>query len=89
VIRLNIPALSGDVRKKMVARTKELAEEAKVALRNIRRDANKAIEQAEKDKVIGEDERDALKEEVQDLLKKREAEIDTAARSKEAEVLGD
>src|SRR5690606_12165669 len=63
VIRLNIPALSGDVRKKMVARTKELAEEAKVALRNIRRDANKAFEQAEKDKVIGEDERDALKNE--------------------------
>lgn len=89
VIRLNIPALSGDVRKKMVARTKELAEEAKVALRNIRRDANKAIEQAEKDKLIGEDERESWKEEVQDLLKKREAEIDAAARAKEAEVMGD
>ncbi len=89
VIRLNIPALSGDVRKKMVARTKELAEEAKVALRNIRRDANKAIEQAEKEKEIGEDEREGLKEEIQDLLKKREGEIDAAARAKEAEVMSD
>ena len=42
VIRLNIPPLSGEVRRKMVARTKELAEETKVAIRNIRRDANKA-----------------------------------------------
>src|SRR5690606_1694363 len=80
VIRLNIPDLSGEVRKKMVARTKELAEEAKIALRNIRRDANKAFEQAEKDKLIGEDERDALKEEIQELLKKREAEIDASAK---------
>ena len=39
VIRLNIPPLSGDVRRKMVARTKELAEEMKVAVRNVRRDA--------------------------------------------------
>jgi ribosome recycling factor len=89
VIRLNIPSLSGDVRKKMVARTKELAEEAKVALRNIRRDANKAIEQAEKDKLIGEDERESWKNEVQELLKKREAEVDAAARAKETEVMGD
>ena len=39
VIRLNIPPLSGEVRRKMVARTKELTEETKVAIRNIRRDA--------------------------------------------------
>ena len=50
VIRLNIPPLSGEVRRKMVARTKELAEETKVAVRNIRRDANKQAEQEQKDK---------------------------------------
>src|SRR5262245_38611854 len=50
VIRINIPPLSGDIRKKMVARIKELAEEAKVSIRSIRRDANKAADQAEKDK---------------------------------------
>jgi ribosome recycling factor len=89
VIRLNIPPLSGDVRKKMVARTKELAEEAKIAIRNIRRDANKAVEQAEKDKEIGEDERDTIKNEVQELTKKYETEVDNAAKAKEAEVMDD
>src|SRR3989304_6206079 len=43
-IRLYIPPLSGEVRRKMVARTKELSEEAKVAVRNIRRDANTAAD---------------------------------------------
>ncbi len=89
VIRLNIPPLSGDVRKKMVARTKELAEEAKVSIRNIRRDANKAIDQAEKDKEIGEDQRDTIKDEVQELTKKYEGEVDDAAKAKEAEVMDD
>ncbi|HEX6961308.1 MAG TPA: ribosome recycling factor, partial [Lacipirellula sp.] len=55
VIRLNIPPLSGDVRKKMVARTKELSEEAKVAIRNVRRDANKSADQSEKDGALSED----------------------------------
>lgn len=87
VIRLNIPPLSGDVRKKMVSRTKDLAEEAKVSIRNIRRDANKAIDQAQKDKEIGEDDRDSLKEEVQELTKKHEGEVDAAAKAKEAEVM--
>lgn len=87
VIRLNIPPLSGDVRKKMVARTKELAEDAKVAIRNVRRDANKAVDTAAKDKTIGEDIRDAVKEEVQEMTKKYEAEVDAAARAKEAEVM--
>ena len=87
VIRLNIPPLSGDVRKKMVARTKELAEEAKISIRNIRRDANKAIDQAQKDKEIGEDERDSTKEEVQELTKKYEGDVDSAAKAKEAEVM--
>ena len=59
VIRLNIPPLSGDVRRKMVARTKELAEEMKVAVRNVRRDANKQADTEEKDKDLTEDECEA------------------------------
>src|SRR3954465_2752317 len=55
VIRLNIPPLSGDVRKKMVARTKELSEEAKIAIRNVRRDGNKHAETEEKAKSLSED----------------------------------
>ena len=52
VIRINVPALSTEVRRKMVSRIKELAEEAKVSIRSIRRDANKAAEQAQKDKTL-------------------------------------
>src|SRR5688572_2330030 len=55
LIRINIPPLSTEVRKKMVSRIKELAEESKIAIRNVRRDANKAAEQEEKDKVLTED----------------------------------
>jgi ribosome recycling factor len=87
VIRLNIPALSTEVRKKMVTRIKELAEEAKVSLRNIRRDANKAADQAEKDKEITEDDRDAMKEEVQELIKKYEDMASKAAEAREKEVM--
>ncbi len=86
VIRLNIPALSGEVRKKMIARTKELTEEAKVAVRNVRRDANKAIDQLEKDKAISEDDSKAAKEEVQELTKKFENQASDLAKAKEAEV---
>jgi ribosome recycling factor len=89
VIRLNIPALSGEVRRKMVARTKELTEEAKVAIRNIRRDANKAADQEEKDKTLSEDDRDETKKEVQDLTKKFEDRANDLAKAKEAEVTED
>ena len=89
VIRLNIPPLSGEVRKKMVARTKELTEETKVAIRNIRRDANKAAEQEEKDKALSEDDLKAAQADVQDLTKKFEEKASEAAKAKEAEVMND
>src|SRR5437868_4384584 len=69
MIRLTVPAMSGEQRQKMVARIKKSAEEAKVAIRNVRRDANKALDQSEKAKEMTEDERDKGKEEVQALLK--------------------
>lgn len=87
IIRINIPALSTDVRKKMVARIKELAEESKIAIRSIRRDANKVIDTAEKDKDISEDDRDRLKEEIQELTKKFEAAATEAAKAREADVM--
>jgi ribosome recycling factor len=89
MIRLNVPALSTEVRKKMVSRIKELSEESKVSIRNIRRDANKAADQGEKDKELTEDDRDRLKEKVQDLTKKFESQADEMAKSREVEVLGD
>src|SRR5918999_538996 len=48
MIRLTVPPMSGEQRQKMVARIKKSGEEAKVACRNIRRDANKHFDQAEK-----------------------------------------
>jgi ribosome recycling factor len=87
VIRLNIPPLSGEVRRKMVARTKELAEETKVAVRNIRRDANKDAEQEQKDKTITEDDLKSCKDEVQELTKKFEDRANDLAKAKESEVM--
>lgn len=89
LIRINIPALSTEVRKKMVGRIKDLGEESKVSIRNIRRDANKAADQAEKDKEISEDIRDDTKEEVQNLTKKCEDQVSDLAKKREAEVMED
>ena len=89
LIRINIPPLSGEVRRKMVTRIKELAEEARVSIRNIRRDANKAADQAEKDKAISEDVRDDTKKEIQELTKKFEDQVNELAKAREAEVMED
>ncbi len=89
IVRLNIPPLSTEVRKKMVSRIKELGEEAKIAIRNIRRDGNKAAEQAEKEKVLGKDSRDDLKDEIQELTKKYEKTVTEMAKARESEVLDD
>ena len=89
IIRLNIPPLSTEVRKKMVVRIKELAEEARIAIRNIRRDTNKAIDAAQKAKEITEDDRDRLKEDVQELTKKFEGIVNELAEAREAEVMGE
>ncbi len=87
VIRLTMPAMSGDQRKKIVAQIKKQAEAAKVSCRNIRRDGNKHFEDAEKAKTMTEDERDKGKTKVQDLLKTYEGKIDTLSATKEKEVM--
>ena len=89
VIRVNVPALSTEVRKKMVSRIKELSEEAKISVRNIRRDANKAADQEQKDKTMTEDERDSVKKDVQELTKKFEGVASEAAKARESEVMDD
>jgi ribosome recycling factor len=89
IIRINIPPLSGEVRRKMVSRIKELAEETKISIRNIRRDANKAADQEEKDKAISEDERDSAKDEIQEMTKKYESKVNDMAKTRESEVMED
>ena len=89
VVRINIPPLSTDVRKKMVNRIKELSEEAKISIRNVRRDGNKAADTSEKDKIVSEDQRDDIKDEIQELTKKYEADVIDIAKARESEVLED
>src|SRR5437667_5774187 len=87
MIRLTVPAMSGEQRQKMVARIKKSAEDAKVALRNIRRDANKHFDVAEKDKEMTEDDRDKGKEDVQKLLKTYEDKVADMAEKKSKEIM--
>jgi ribosome recycling factor len=87
VIRLSIPAMSGDQRKKIVQQIKKQAEAAKVSCRNIRRDGNKHFDDAEKAKTMTEDERDKGKAKMQDLLKAYEGKIDDLSSKKEKEVM--
>lgn len=87
VIRLNIPPLSTQVRQKMVARVKELCEETKIAIRNIRRDGNKSADQSEKNKIFSEDRRDEVKEEIQQFTKRFEEEANELSKAREKEVL--
>ena len=87
-VRLNVPALSGDRRKQLVGSVKQMGEQAKVTLRNARRDANKHIDQAEKDKTlhISEDQSGQAKDEVQELLKKYEKEVESLVTAKSKEI---
>jgi ribosome recycling factor len=87
LIRLVVPPLSTEVRRKMVGRVKELAEETKVAIRNVRRDGNKQADQGEKDKDFSEDDRDQAKDEIQELTKTYEAQATDLAKAREKEVM--
>ncbi len=87
VVRINVPSLSVEQRKKLEGRVKELAEEARVAIRNIRRDANKQADQEMADKVLTEDDNAKAKEEIQDLTKKYEGKVNETAEKKAAEIL--
>ncbi len=71
LIRLNVPPLSTEVRRKMVGRIKELAEESKQAIRNIRRDGNKAADTGEKDKELTKN----YESKAADMAKARETEV--------------
>ena len=88
IIRINVPPLTTDSRKKLVSRIKEMTEEAKVSIRNVRRDGNKAADQGEKDKELTEDENKKVQADIQDLTKKYEGTVDGMAKAREAEVMG-
>ena len=87
VIRLAIPQLTQERRKELVKVVSKKAEEAKVAMRNIRRDGNEAIKKLEKNKQITEDDRKEAQEDMQKLLDKYIKLVDGTKATKEKEVM--
>ena len=87
IIRLPIPALTTDRRKELVKMVKKMEEEAKVALRNVRREANEDLKEMKKEKLLAEDEAHKGQDEVQkitdDFIRKAEGQ----AAEKEKEIM--
>ncbi len=87
LIRLKVPPLSEERRKQLVARAKEVAEESRISIRNIRRDANKHVDASKKDGELSEDDQARSKDKIQELLKSVEKEIDEDLKRKTAELM--
>jgi ribosome recycling factor len=87
VIRLSVPGLSEERRQQLVARVKSLAEEARVAVRNIRRDANRHLDKEQKDSTLSEDECRRGKDEVQELTDQYEGKVGEVLEKKTEDVL--
>ena len=87
VIRLPFPALTEDRRRDLVKQCKEYAEEARVAVRNARRDGNSHVAKCVKEDNLPEDEQRRAEAEIQKLTDKYVAEVDAAFKKKEAEVM--
>ncbi|MBC8403887.1 MAG: ribosome recycling factor [Planctomycetes bacterium] len=90
-LRINIPALSQEQRHKLASRVKSLSEDARVAMRNVRRDVLREIEVEAKDKnrdvVLSEDDVKQGKTRVQDVLKEHETKIDELCKNKSEEIM--
>ena len=86
-IRINIPALTEELRKELSKHVHGDGEEAKVAIRNIRRDANQQVKQLLKDKQITEDEEKRTEDEIQKLTDKSIKDVDDVVKAKEQELM--
>ncbi len=87
VIRLSFPQLTEERRKELTKLVKKYAEEAKVAIRNIRRDAMDDYKKQQKSGEITEDDQKKMEKDLQDLTDKKTKEIDKIAEGKEKELL--
>ncbi len=87
VVRVQIPPLTEERRREYVKLVNAKVEECMIALRNIRHDANDAIDKAKKDKEIGEDDAKRLEKQVDDAMNKVRTDAETTAKSKEHEIL--
>ena len=87
LIRISFPALTEDKRKSYVKDVKKLGEDAKVAIRNVRREQNDKVKAGEKDKKISEDESKKIQEEIQKITDNFIKEVDKIVDAKEKELL--
>jgi len=87
IIRIQFPSLTEDKRKAFVKDVKKMGEDAKVAIRNIRRDQNEKVKKNEKDKAISEDESKKIQEEIQKITDNYIKEVDKVVDAKEKELL--
>ena len=87
VIRINIPPLTEDRRKELVKLTKTMAENARVAIRNHRRDANEEIKKAQKSSELSEDEAKKATDEIQKLTDRNIEEVNKLLEAKDKEIL--
>ncbi|MBR9979340.1 MAG: ribosome recycling factor [Bacteroidetes bacterium] len=87
VIRVPIPALNEERRRDLVKLVKRFGEDAKIAIRNIRRDANDHLKKAEKEDHASEDARIKAEKEVQELTDQHVTQVDDMLKYKEAEIM--
>ena len=87
VIRLTFPMLTEDRRKELVKQIKKYAEDAKVAMRNIRRDGMDYVKKLKKNSKITEDDQKKAEKDLQDLLDKMIKKVDEATAAKEKELM--
>jgi len=87
VIRINLPPLTEERRRDLVKVAKGYAENAQIALRNVRQDLMQKIKRAETDKLISEDDQKRYAEELQKIIDIKSGEIDAAAKQKEMDIM--
>lgn len=87
MIRIQIPPLSEEQRRKLVNRVKEIAEETRIAIRNIRKDANKDLDKEKKDATIREDAWKQAKEDIQALTDKYNKKVEDIVEKKSKDLM--
>jgi len=87
LIRLNIPPLSEERRKQLVAQAKQIGEQTKISIRNIRREVNKHLEKEQKDRIITEDDLQAGRKQIDDITREYAEKIDSVIKNKSDEIM--
>ena len=89
LIRLNVPSLSEERRTQLVQQARQMGEQTKVSIRNIRRDTNKHLEKQQKDKLITEDDLEKGKKQIDEITKEHTDRIDSIIKNKSDEIMLD